>query len=99
VQYDQEFQATYDIDRSDSLHTETNRNTGTSQVSKIIWTGDCEYDLYKIVSDGLNPLSDAARQGKPYHNRMTYTAEDFYVFETWVDGIPLLYSDTVFRAR
>ena len=51
--HDYEYNETYQIDRSDSLQTETNLKTKTTQISKIVWQSDCEYLLYKVKSDNL----------------------------------------------
>src|ERR1044072_6701972 len=99
IQYDQEVNTTYQINRSDSLQTEYNLATGTKQISKIVWKSDCQYDLYKIVSDSLHPKGDSARGKKPLHIIITEVTEDYYIFTAKVDGIDFIYSDTIFKAK
>jgi hypothetical protein len=96
VQYDHEINTSYQINRNDSLQTEYNSGTGTSQISKIVWKSDCEYDLYKIVSDGLHPTADSVRGKKPLHVAITEVKDDYYIFKAKVDGIDFIYSDTIF---
>ncbi|MGZ3846463.1 MAG: hypothetical protein ACXVBH_10435, partial [Flavisolibacter sp.] len=98
-QYDHEFNTTYQINRSDSLQTEYDLSTNTKQISKVVWKNDCEYDLYKIVSDGLHPKADSARGKKPLHIVMIEVKDDYYIFKAMVDGIDLIYSDTIFKVK
>ena len=97
--YNHEINTTYQINRSDSLQTEYNSNTHTKQISKIVWKNDCEYDLYKIVSEGLYPKADSARGKKPLNVVMTTVTDDYYIFTAKVDGIDFIYSDTIFKAK
>jgi hypothetical protein len=99
VQYDHEISTTYQINRSDSLQTEYNSSTRTMQISKIVWKNECEYDLYKIVSDGLHPKADSARGTKPLHIIMTDVKDDYYIFKAKVAGIDFIYSDTIFKIK
>src|SRR4051812_1581709 len=64
---DDSFHVTIRTIRTDSFQTEINLATRTRQVSRIVWTGDCAYDLYKVVSDGLHPTADSIRGNKALH--------------------------------
>jgi hypothetical protein len=97
LHYDEGFTTTYRITRTDSLHTETNQTDKTRSISRVVWINDCEYDLYKIHSDKKFPMTDSLRGKKPMHIVITETTDDYYLFTARIDGIDLVYSDTIFK--
>jgi hypothetical protein len=94
-----EFDEKFEIIRTDSLQTETNLNTKTSQVSRVVWKTACEYYLYKIISDNLHPFVDSIRGKKPLKVVMTEVTKDYYICTASIEGISFVYSDTIFRAK
>jgi hypothetical protein len=99
MHYDESFNTTYRITRTDSLHTEINQTDQTRSISRVVWINDCEYDLYKIHSDKKFPMTDSLRGKKPMHIVITKATDDYYLFTARIDGIDLVYSDTIFKTN
>ena len=70
-----------DVYRFDSLQLETGSNKGDiPQKNKIVWKGDCEYDMYiNAFSDTPLTGDDSIIAATPAHAKIIYIDSLFYV--------------------
>ena len=84
------------IERRDSIQIETNLASGSVINSKVSWTNPCEYELMytsSIVlgSDSIHSFVQARR----LKTKILKVEDDYYIFESSMDGIELKLIDTL----
>jgi len=94
---DSELDSTYwIIERTDSTQIETNALSGMTQTLKIRWTGPCEYELTLLNLTEKPKDSLIARMQKiPLKTKIIQTGKDYYIFESYKEGIEFIFSDTL----
>lgn len=80
------------IDRRDSLQIETNEK-GDITVSRISWTGACEYELLfnymtpkEVSKDGVQKVFESAAGNIPLQIKILSGTDRYYVFEASKQG-------------
>jgi len=93
------------IERRDSLQVETNELTGDITVSKVNWTGPCDYELFfnymtpKEVSKDKNVQRIFDANGDlPLQIKILSGTDSYYVFEAGKRGLKNL-RDTVWLVK
>jgi hypothetical protein len=91
-----EYQADYEIDRSDSVQVETDVNSGNYSKLSIKWTSPCTYEL-KLIESTLK-FSDTIQQLRKTHSLKTEIlswTKDYYVFRSKMDKVDFVLTDTL----
>lgn len=90
------------INRRDSLQSEYNRHADSVTGHVIKWTGPCEYELTKVYKARKQSKESGKPQNvieygrsTPLKTRILKTTADYYVFESWKEGIDFIYQDTI----
>jgi hypothetical protein len=99
--------AQFIVTRDSAIQTELDMRSDTLTGEKIIWVGDCEYELvdyYKIPHYSDTTIKDLRAEVnmniiKALRVRIVETGDDYYVFESWKEGIDFKYRDTLWKIK
>jgi translation initiation factor IF-1 len=93
------------IERKDSLQIETNELTGDITISKVKWTGPCDYELFfnymtpkEVSKDTTVKRVFDANVDTPLQIKILSGTDSYYVFEANKDGFQTL-RDTVWLVK
>jgi len=93
------------IERKDSLQIETNELTGDITVSKVKWTGSCNYELFFNYMTPKEVSKDTSAQrifnsngDLPLQIKILSGTDSYYVFEANKEGFQSL-RDTVWLVK
>jgi len=96
----------YEVVRTDKYQTEYNPDTDTIVGCKVEWTGDCEYEVTRMNKRKRTITDSSAvqkifeyRNVAPLKVRIIATHNNYYVFESWKEGINFIYKDTMWRVE
>jgi len=68
------------VERTDSLQIETNEFGKDVMKNKIVWKGNCKYDMYlNALSDSTLDETDSIIAATPSHVEIIYIGETFYI--------------------
>ena len=84
------------IERLDSIQIETDLTTGIKSVRILRWLNDCEYEL--TIPDSKEKQGDnldVKFRKPPIITQIVKTAKNYYVFESYREGIDKRYGDTL----
>lgn len=99
IQYDHESNMTFKYTRTDSFQKEYNLSDTNKYISRIVWTDNCQYDLYRIHADKPLRILDSIRGNRPTHVSINKVSDDYYIFTVSIDGFDRTYSDTMFKIK
>lgn len=93
------------IERRDSLQIETNELTGDITISKVKWTGPCDYELFfnymtpkEVSKDTTVQRIFDANADTPLQIKILSGTDNYYVFEAGKSGFKNL-RDTVWLVK
>jgi hypothetical protein len=96
----------YEIVRTSTTQTEYNTTTDTIVGFNVKWTGPCEYEVQKMYKRKKTVIDSAQgeritefRNAIPLKVKITASATDYYLFESWKEGNDFVYKDTMWVKR